>query len=87
MIFVQKLFFRPKNIFCAKMIFSAKKYFCAKMIFSAKKYFLCKKDFFGPIFSVKDFFKNVGDPELRGRSTGSMVTDFVLGIACYSIFI
>ena len=24
--------------------------------------------------------KKVGDPELRGRSTGSMVTDFVLGI-------
>ena len=24
--------------------------------------------------------KKVGDPELRGRSTGSMVTNFVLGI-------
>ena len=71
-IFCAKMIFSAKNIFCAKMICSAKKYFfCAKMIISAKNFFMQKR-LFQTIFCSQRFFKNVGDPELRWRSTGSM---------------
>jgi len=34
------------------------------------------------LYTVYNLYKNLLDPEFRGRSTGSMVTNFVLGITC-----